>query len=44
LPVAALAFVGADLDLVLEPGRFEIRVGQSADPGNHVSCSIEVMP
>jgi beta-glucosidase len=44
LPVAALAFVGADLDLVLEPGRFEIRVGQSADPGNLVSCSIEVMP
>jgi beta-glucosidase len=44
LPVAALAFVGADLDLVLEPGQFEIHVGQSADPGELLSCSIEVMP
>jgi beta-glucosidase len=31
LPVAALAFVGANLDLVLEPGRFELHVGQAAD-------------
>jgi beta-glucosidase len=44
LPVSALAFVGADLDLVLEPGRFEIHVGQSADPGELLGCSIEVVP
>jgi beta-glucosidase len=43
LPVAALAFVGADLQLVLEPGRFEIHVGRSADPGELVSCGIEVV-
>jgi beta-glucosidase len=43
LPVAALAFVDADLRLVLEPGRFDIRVGQSADYGQQVSCSIEVV-
>jgi beta-glucosidase len=42
LPVAALAFVGADLEPVLEPGRFEIHVGQSADPRGFLSCSIEV--
>ena len=29
LPVAALAFVGPSLDLVLEPGRFELHVGQA---------------
>jgi beta-glucosidase len=44
LPVSALAFVGADLGLVLEPGRFEIHVGQSADPGELLGCSIEVVP
>jgi beta-glucosidase len=43
LPAAALAFVGADLGLVLEPGRFEIHVGQSAAPGELLSCSIEVI-
>jgi len=42
LPVAALAFVGADLEPVLEPGRFEIHVGQSADPRGFLSCDIEV--
>jgi len=42
LPVAALAFVGPDLDPVLEPGRFEIHVGQSAAAGELLSCSIEV--
>jgi beta-glucosidase len=44
LPVSALTFVGADLGLVLEPGRFEIHVGQSADPGELLGCSIEVVP
>jgi beta-glucosidase len=44
LPVSALAFVGADLGLVLEPGRFEIHVGQSADPEELLGCSIEVAP
>jgi beta-glucosidase len=43
LPVAALAFVGADLGLLLEPGRFDIHVGQSAAPGELISCSIEVI-
>ncbi|HKD55231.1 MAG TPA: glycoside hydrolase family 3 N-terminal domain-containing protein [Steroidobacteraceae bacterium] len=42
LPVASLAFVGADLGLVLEPGRFEIHVGHSADPGELISCNLEV--
>jgi beta-glucosidase len=44
LSVNALTFLDADLDPVLEPGRFEIHVGQSADPGGFLSCSIEVMP
>jgi beta-glucosidase len=44
LPVSALTFVGADLGLVLEPGRFEIHVGHSADPGQLLGCSIEVLP
>ena len=43
LPVAALAFIGPDLEAVLEPGRFELYVGQSADPAALVSCSIEVV-
>jgi beta-glucosidase len=42
LPMAALAFPGADLEPVLEPGRFEIHVGQSADRGQLLSCSIEL--
>ena len=43
LPVAALAFIGADLAAVLEPGRFDIHVGQSADPAGFLSSSIELM-
>ena len=43
LPVAALAFPGSDLDVVLEPGRFEIHVGQSADPAGFLSSSIELV-
>jgi beta-glucosidase len=44
LPVSALTFLDMDLNPVLEPGRFEIHVGQSADPGGFLSCSIEVLP
>ena len=44
LPVDALAFLGADLEPVLEPGVFEIHVGQSADPCDFLSGSIEVLP
>jgi beta-glucosidase len=44
LPVSALTFLDTDLNPVLEPGRFEIHVGQSADPGGFLSCSIDVLP
>jgi beta-glucosidase len=44
LPLSALTFPGADLNPVLEPGRFEIHVGQSADVREFLSCSIEVVP
>ena len=42
LPVADLSFIGQSLERVLEPGRFEIHVGQSADPGDLVSVAIEL--
>ena len=42
LPVEDLSFVGQSLERVLEPGRFEIHVGQSADPADLVSCVIEL--
>jgi beta-glucosidase len=42
LPVANFSFIGQDLERVLEPGRFEIHVGQSADPADLLSCVIEV--
>jgi beta-glucosidase len=42
LPVKDLSFVGQNLDRVLEPGRFEIHVGQSADPSGLLSCAIEL--
>ena len=42
LPVAALAFLGAQLAPVLEPGRFGIHVGQSADREQLLSCEIEL--
>jgi len=44
LPVSTLTFLGADLDPVLEPGEFEIYVGQSADPGALLRCTVEVLP
>ncbi len=42
LPVEDLSFVGNSLDRVLESGRFEIHIGQSADPSALVSCAIEL--
>ena len=42
LPVEALSFIGPRLDPVLEPGRFEIHVGQSADPAEHLTAVIEL--
>jgi beta-glucosidase len=44
LPAAELAFLGPDLEPVIEPGRFDICVGQSADPGALLSGSIELIP
>ncbi|HTZ67201.1 MAG TPA: glycoside hydrolase family 3 N-terminal domain-containing protein [Roseiarcus sp.] len=43
LPVEDLSFVGQSLERVLEPGRFEIHVGQSADPGELVSSAVELV-
>ena len=43
LPAAELAFVGQSLERVLEPGRFEIHVGQSADRGDLVSAAFELV-
>ena len=43
LPVKDLSFVGPNLEPVLEPGRFEIHVGQSADPSGLLSCAVELM-
>jgi beta-glucosidase len=42
LPVEDLSFIGQGLDRILEPGRFEIHIGQSADPTGLVSCAIEL--
>ncbi len=42
LPVETLAFIGPSLDPVLEPGRFEIHVGQSADPTALLTTVIEL--
>jgi beta-glucosidase len=42
LRVKDLSFVGQNLDRILEPGRFEILVGQSADPSGLLSCAIEL--
>ena len=44
LPVSTLTFLSTDLHPVLEPGVFEIHVGQSADPSGFLSGSIELMP
>jgi beta-glucosidase len=42
LPVEDLSFVGQNLDRILEPGRFEIHVGQSADAASFLSAAIEL--
>ncbi len=43
LPAAALAFPGSDLEPVLEPGWFEIHVGQSAEPAGCLSERFELV-
>jgi beta-glucosidase len=42
LPVESLAFIGPDLEPLLEPGRFEIHVGQSADPDGFLTQNVEL--
>ncbi len=42
LPVEDLSFIGPTLNPILEPGRFEIRVGQSADPAELLTGVIEL--
>jgi beta-glucosidase len=42
LPVENLSFAGPNFEPRLEPGRFEIHVGQSADPSGLLSCAIEL--
>ena len=44
LPVSSLSFLGADLEAVVEPGRFEIYAGLSAQADELIGCSIEVVP
>lgn len=42
VPVEALRFIGRDLEPTLEPGRFEIHVGQSAAAAERLACVIEL--
>jgi beta-glucosidase len=42
LPVEDLSFIGPALNPILEPGRFEIHVGQSADPAELLIAVIEL--
>jgi beta-glucosidase len=44
LPISSLSFVGAELAPVVEPGRYEIYAGLSADADGLIGCSIEVVP
>ena len=44
LPTGDLSFLGPNLNPVLEPGRFEIHVGQSADPAGLLTEVIELTP
>ena len=44
LPVEDLSFIGPALRPILEPGRFEIHVGRSADPDELLTSVIEVAP
>ncbi|MGO4870795.1 MAG: glycoside hydrolase family 3 N-terminal domain-containing protein [Roseiarcus sp.] len=43
LPVETLAFIGPNCDRVLEPGRFEVHVGQSADSVELLTGVIELV-
>ena len=43
LPVEDLSFIGPTLDPILEPGQFEIHVGQSADPADLMTRVIELV-
>ena len=43
LPIDALSFIGAALEPVIEPGRFTIHVGQSADPAECLACDFELL-
>jgi beta-glucosidase len=43
LPIATLAFIGPTLEPVLEPGQFEVHVGQSADPVELLTGVIELV-
>jgi len=43
IAVSDLAFIGSGLQPVLEPGRFEIHVGQSADPCERLTAIVDVM-
>ena len=42
LAIDDLSFIGLNHDRVLEPGRFRIHVGQSADPTGHLTETIEL--
>jgi beta-glucosidase len=44
LSVEDLSFVDQGLERILEPGRFEIHVGQNADPGGLLSSAVELVP
>jgi beta-glucosidase len=44
LTTDAFRFLGADLEPVLEPGRIEIHVGQSADPAELLTAFVELEP
>jgi beta-glucosidase len=44
LPIGSLSFVGSDLMPVLEPGQFEIHIGQSADPAGMLTAMFELVP
>ena len=44
LSTGDLSFLGPNLNPVLEPGRFEIHVGQSADPAGLLTEVIELTP
>jgi beta-glucosidase len=44
LPTDDLSFLGPNLDPVLEPGQFQIHVGQSADPAGLLTEVVELAP